>query len=124
MKFKCTYLQTEKHLLNFFLHFRNVHIILNTLKKKMSLRGDYFLKLKTPKSWLTKKPKRPHVRTLMESQHVKGSETLLKLTRQLFVLFLDHSERKSVLVVCEILRLFVNKLRHYHKYFLSVKVSV
>ena len=29
-------------------------------------------------------PKKPHVRTLMESQHVKGSETLLKFARQNF----------------------------------------
>ena len=32
----------------------------------MSLRGDYFFKLKTANGKLTSKPKKPLVRTLME----------------------------------------------------------
>ena len=40
-------------------------------------------------------PKKPRVRTLMDSQHVKGSERLLKSARQYFCHFFDHSERKS-----------------------------
>ena len=36
------------------------------------------------------------VRTLMDGQHVKGSETLLKKQRDsIFVGFFDQSERKS-----------------------------
>ena len=49
MKFKCTYLQTEKHLLNFFLHFRNVHKILNTLKKKDESQRRLFFEIKNSK---------------------------------------------------------------------------
>ena len=40
-------------------------------------------------------PKRPRVITLMNSQHVKGSETLLKSARQYFCHIFHHSERKS-----------------------------
>ena len=32
-------------------------------------------------------PKKPRVRTLMEVQHFKGSETLLKSARQYFLLY-------------------------------------
>ena len=53
MKFKCNCIQIEKYLLNFSLHFGNAHKILNTLKKKMSLRVDSFLKLKTAKGGYT-----------------------------------------------------------------------
>ena len=44
-QFKCSYLQIAKYFAKFFLHFPNLHSILNTLKKKMSPRGDLFLKL-------------------------------------------------------------------------------
>ena len=40
-------------------------------------------------------PKKPRIRTLMESQHVKGYETLHKFKRQYFVISFDNSERKS-----------------------------
>ena len=43
--FKWNYLEIVKYLLNFFLHFPNVHKILNSWKQKISLRGDFFLKL-------------------------------------------------------------------------------
>ena len=74
-------------------------------------------------------PKKARVRTLMESQHVKGSETLLKSPRQYFSdiiwsIWKEISSKGSVLVVCEILRLLVNILAPEEKYFLSVKASV
>ena len=50
----------------------------------MSLRGDFFLELETPKSVVTYVPKKSRVRTLMGSQDVKGSETLLKPAWQYF----------------------------------------
>ena len=52
-QFKCNYLQIAKYYLNFFLHFQNLHKIWNTLKQKMTLRGDFFLILSTAKSGLT-----------------------------------------------------------------------
>ena len=74
-------------------------------------------------------PKKPRVRTVMDSQHVKGSEKLLKCARQYFchifwLLWKEISLKNSVLVVSEILRLFVNILTPDEKYSLSVKASV
>ena len=73
-------------------------------------------------------PKKPLVRTLVGSQHVKVSETVFKL------LWLDFwhlfwtprkkfSSRNCILIVSEILRLFINILIPHDKYSFSVKVS-
>ena len=72
---------------------------------------------------------KPSVRTLIDSQHVKGSETLQKSIRQYFCQFFwslwkKISSKNSFLVVSEILRLFVNILTPDDKYSLSVKASV
>ena len=74
-------------------------------------------------------PKKPRVRTLMDSQHVKGSETLHESARQYFChifwsLWKKISSKKAVLVVYEILRLFVNILTPNDKHSLPVKASV
>ena len=74
-------------------------------------------------------PQKPRVRTLIDSQHVKGSEKLLKSARQYFChiflsLWKEISSKNSVLVDSEILRLFVNILTPDEKYSLSVKPSV
>ena len=73
--------------------------------------------------------KKPHVRTLMDSRHDKGSEKLLKSAGQdlcliSWSLWKEVSSKNFVLVVCEILRLFVNILIPHEKYCLSVKASV
>ena len=72
--------------------------------------------------------KKPRVRTLMDSQHVKVSETMLKSTRQYFRYILRSlwkkiSSKNSFLEVSEILRLFVNIWTPDDKYSLSVKAS-
>ena len=74
-------------------------------------------------------PEKLRVRTLMYSQHVKGSDTLLRSGRQDFSRSFWSFRKKirskiSVLVVSEILRLFVNILTPDDKYALSVKASV
>ena len=74
-------------------------------------------------------PEKPLVRTLMDGQHVEGTETLLKSPRQYFCdiftwLWKEICSRNSVLVVSEILKLFVNILTPHDKYSLSVKTSV
>ena len=43
LKWNC--LEIEKTFLKFFLQFGNLDKILNTLENKMSIRGDFFLKL-------------------------------------------------------------------------------
>ena len=65
----------------------------------------------------------------MDSQYVKGSETLLKSSRQCFSdIFWSLSEKispfNSFLEVSEILRLFVSILTTENKYILSVKGNV
>ena len=40
-------------------------------------------------------PKKPRIRTLMDSKHVKVSKTLYKTARQYFCHIFDHSETKS-----------------------------
>ena len=74
-------------------------------------------------------PKKPRVRTLMDSQHVKESETLHKPARQLLYhifwsLWKEISSKNSVLILPEILRVFVNILRPGDKYSVLVKPSV
>ena len=74
-------------------------------------------------------PKKPFVRTVMDSQYVKGTETLLKSARQYFCdvfwsLWKEISWKNCVLVLSEIFRLFVNILTADDKYSLSVKARV
>ena len=68
-------------------------------------------------------PKNRRVRTLMDSQHVKGFETLLKSPRQYFSHIFCSFRKKIIpknpfLVVSEILGLFVNILTPDEKYYL------
>ena len=81
------------------------------------------------KAELLKCAKKTRVKTLMDSQHFKGSETLLKSARQFFChifwsLLKKISSKNSFLEVSEILRLFVNILTPDDNYSLSVKASV
>ena len=75
-------------------------------------------------------PKEPPIRTLMESQHVKVSETLLKSGQKYFCHIFwslwkkKLSSKNSVSVVSIILRLLVNILAPNDKYSLSVKACV
>ena len=71
-----------KYLLNIFLHFLHLHQNYDIFQKKMSLIADSFPKLFTAKWLVTSMPRTPRVRTLMESQHVKVSKTLLRSSRQ------------------------------------------
>ena len=74
-------------------------------------------------------PKKTRVRTLMGSQHVRGSKALLKSAQQYFCqifwsLWKETTSKKSLLVVSEILRRFFNILTPAENYFLSVKANV
>ena len=64
----------------------------------------------------------------MDSQHVEGSETLLKSGRQYYChtfcsLGKEIMSKNSFLVVSEIFTLFVHMLTPDDKYLLSVKAS-
>ena len=72
--------------------------------------------------------KKSRIRTLMESQHVKVSETLHKSALQYFChifwsLWKKISSEKVILVVSETLRLFVTILTPDDKYSFSGKAS-
>ena len=74
-------------------------------------------------------PKKRRGRTVLESDHVKGSKILHMSARQYICqIFWSSckkiSSRKSVLVVSEILALFVNILKQDDIYSLSVKGSI
>ena len=74
-------------------------------------------------------PKKLRVRTFIDSQHGKRSETLLNSVRQYFCyifwsLSKKISSKTSFLEVSEILRLFVNILTPDDKYSPAVKASV
>ena len=77
---------------------------------------------------LLKSPK-TRIRILMDSQHVKGSETLLKTARQYFCdIFWSLSRKISSInaffEVSQVLRLFRCILTPDNMYILSVKASV
>ena len=87
-QFKRNYLKNKKLFLNFLLHFWNHHQFLNIFKLKMVLIADAFPKLGTSKVMVRIMSKKHHFRTPFNSQHVKGSQTLLKSARQHFYHFL------------------------------------
>ena len=73
--------------------------------------------------------KKPRVRTLIDSQHDKGTETLIEIGQHYFsqiflTLWKKVSSKNSFLEVSEILRRFVSKLRPDDKYSLSVKARL
>ena len=128
-QFKWIYLKIKKYFPKLLPHFQDLHKVWNTLKKKTSPRGDFFLRLWSRNGGVSYMHKKPLGRTLMGSLHVKGSERLLKSARQYLChiicsLWNKISSKNSVLVVSEILRLFVNILTPDDKYSLSVKASV
>ena len=69
------------------------------------------------------------IRTLMDSEHVKGFETPHRSAQQYFCqifssLWKKISSKNSVLVLPEILRVFVNMLTPDDKYSFLVKQSI
>ena len=63
---------------NFFLHFPNLHEILNIFKKKMTFIADLFPKLRTPKNVVRYLSKKSRFKGLFDRQHGKRVQTLLR----------------------------------------------
>ena len=55
-------LRNKQLFLNFFSHFRNLHSIVNIFEKKMTLRADVFLNLRTPENLVRQMSKKSHFR--------------------------------------------------------------
>ena len=77
-QFGSNYLKNEKLFLNHFLHFRNLHEILNICKKKMSFIADLFVKLRTTKNVVRYMSKKSHSKGPFGRQHGKRVQTLLR----------------------------------------------
>ena len=63
----------------FFFHFWNLHQILNILNNKKIVIATLLRKLQAVKDLVNLLSKKTLFRTPLESQHVKGSQTLVKL---------------------------------------------
>ena len=77
-QFGSNYLKNKKLFHNFFLHFRNLHEILNIFKKKMTFIADLFPKLRTPKHVVRYLSKKSRFKGLFDRQHGKRVQTLLR----------------------------------------------
>ena len=77
-QFGSNYLKKIKLFRNFFLHFRNLHEILNIFKKKMTFIADLFPKLRTPKHVDRYLSKKSRFKGLFDRQHGKRVQTLLR----------------------------------------------
>ena len=82
--FKCNYLKNENHFLSFLCRLSNLHQILNIIKKKMVVRANVFRKLQNVKDLVRLLTKKRCFRTSFDSQHLKGSQTLVKSSWEYF----------------------------------------
>ena len=81
-QFGRNYLKNKKLFLNFFLHFRNWHQILNICDKKMTFIADLFAKLRTPKNVVRYMSKKCRFKGPFDWQHGKRVQTLLRSESQ------------------------------------------
>ena len=73
--------------------FWNLHQILNILKENMIAVATLFRKLRTVKDLVRPLSKKHPFRAPFSSQHVKGSQTLVKSASDHFHHIFHHSER-------------------------------
>ena len=120
-RFKCNYLKYDRLLLNFLLHWWNLHQILKILTKKMIVTAHAFPKLQIVKDFIWRLSKKRRFTTPFYSQHVKGSQILLKSAWEHFYhifscFWWKLIGKTSLLVIGEILGVFVNTLTNNDKY--------
>ena len=113
--FKCNYVKNQNLFLNFLFCLCNVHQILNISKKKMIVIGNVFPILQTVKGLVRSVPKIHHFRTSFDSQHVKGSQTLVKSAREHFYQIFSSLWWEMILKICPLMKyefseVFVNTL--------------
>ena len=82
---------------------------------------DVFPKLRTQKNLVTSMPKKVRFKGSFKKQHAKCAQTLLKCQGQLLYhiywsLLKQLSNKKSLLLICKISRLFINTLSANGKY--------
>ena len=92
-------------------------------QKKMTLIADVFPKLQSSKNVFKEMSKKSCFRGPFDKQHGKVNQTMLKSERHQRYHFFSSlcrqlSWKKSVLVICKVLRMFVNVLNADDKCFL------
>ena len=95
--------------------------IWNIFKKRMILIADVFPKLRTQKNIVRSMPKKTFFKGSFEKQHGKCAQTFFKCQGRLLYhihgwLWRQVSNKKSLLVICKISRLFPNTLSADGKY--------
>ena len=119
--FKCNYLKNESLFLSVLFHMWKLHQFLNILKKNKILIPNVFPKLGTVEDLFRPVSKKRRFRTSFDSQHVKGSETLVKSGWEHFCHIQISLSREMIWKISpifkfEILGLFVNTLTADDKY--------
>ena len=99
------------------------------LKQKFNLIADVFPILRIPKKVDQKIFQKSTFRGPFEKQQVKGNQTLCKSKRHdlyhiNWSLWRQLSRKKSLLVTCKVLRMFVNKLTSDDKYWLCNRDNI
>ena len=115
------YLKNEKHFFKFLLHFCNLHKTLHILKSKVSFIAQILGRLLTPKNVVAWTCETSCFGTPFGSQSSHRKQTLLKsVWHDLypnFPLILDKlSQKKSLFLWCEMLRVLGKTLAADHKY--------
>ena len=123
--FKGNYLKNEKVPLHFLFHFWNLHPIFNIFRKKKIVIANVFLKLQTLKDLVRELSKKRRFRIFFESQHVEGSQTLVKSAWKHFLQIFSSLWQKviwkiSPLFKFEILGVFVNTLTADKKHLFGI----
>ena len=75
---KSSYLKNKKDSISFLFHLWNLHQILNYFRKNKIVRANVFPKLATVQRLVTPLTIQRRLKTLFDSQHVKGFQTLVK----------------------------------------------
>ena len=91
-QFGSNYLKNEKLFPNYFLHFRNLHEILNICNKKMSFIADLFAKLRTPKNVVRYMYKKSPSKGPFDSNMVNGFKYCCDLDQWSVTIFSYHFE--------------------------------
>ena len=78
-----------------FVRFWNFDLILSILEKKMIVIATLFRKLETVKDFVTPLSKKHTFRALFYSQHVRGSQTLVKSAWEHFIFFFFHDSERN-----------------------------
>ena len=94
---------------------------MNIFNNRMTLIAEVFPKLRTPKNMVTSMSKKSRFKGSFGKKHGKRAQTLLKFAWQhlyqiYWMMWMQLTCKKSLLVICKISRLFPNSLSAYGKY--------